>query len=102
MIDASDPSHDDHYDTTERLLVDLGLERLPRLVVFNKADQLDPRRAAAIAASRDAVAVSAIHPKTMEPLLRRVERILAEDSPLDEGEGEGEGDDDESLAHFAP
>jgi len=94
VIDASDPSHDDHYDTTERLLVDLGLERLPRLVVFNKADQLDPRRAAAIAASRDAVAVSAIHPKTMEPLLRRVERMLAEDSPY-------EGDD-ESLAYAAP
>ncbi|MBO6935809.1 MAG: GTPase HflX [Deltaproteobacteria bacterium] len=94
VIDASDPSHDDHYDTTERLLVDLGLERLPRLVVFNKADQLDPRRAAAIAASRDAVAVSAIHPRTMEPLLRRVERMLAEDR-YDE-------DDDEGFAYATP
>ncbi len=92
VIDASDPSHDDHYDTTERLLVDLGLERLPRLVVFNKADQLDPRRAAAIAASRDAVAVSAIHPRTMEPLLRRVERMLAEDR-YDEDD-----DEDDALA----
>jgi GTP-binding protein HflX len=95
VIDASDPSHDEHYDTTEKLLVDLGLERLPRLVVFNKADQLDPRRAAAIAASRDAVAVSAIHPETLEPLLRRVERILAdEEAPLPE--------DDESLSYAAP
>ncbi len=94
VIDASDPSHDDHYDTTEKLLVDLGLERLPRLVVFNKADQLDPRRAAAIAASRDAVAVSAIHPETLEPLLRRIERILAEDEPLPE--------DDESVSYAMP
>jgi len=95
VIDASDPSHDEHYDTTEQLLVDLGLERLPRLVVFNKADQLDPRRAAAIAASRDAVAVSAIHPRTMEPLLRRVERILSDDSTV-------EDDDDDGLAYAAP
>tara|TARA_B100001750_G_scaffold141657_2_gene112966 strand:+ start:114 stop:1853 length:1740 start_codon:yes stop_codon:yes gene_type:complete len=78
VIDASDRSHDEHYDTTERLLVDLGLERLPRLVVFNKADQLDPRRAAAMAMSRDGVAVSALKPETLEPLIRRVSRILAE------------------------
>lgn len=109
VIDASDPSHDDHYDTTEKLLVDLGLERLPRLVVFNKADQLDPRRAAAIAASRDAVAVSATHPETMEPLLRRVERILSEGDSFDDGGGlddegldeEGLDDGDDGLAYAA-
>ena len=81
VIDASDPSHDDHYDTTERLLIQLGLERLPRLVVFNKADELDPRRAAAIAASRDGVAVSAMDPATLFPLIQRADRLLRGASP---------------------
>ncbi len=79
VIDGSDPSHVDHVQTTESLLNQLGLERIPRLVVVNKADRMDPRRAAMIAHEHDGVAVSALDVRTLEPLLRRVRRILAED-----------------------
>ena len=41
VIDASDPCRSEHIETTEKLLVDLGLERVPRILVFNKCDKLD-------------------------------------------------------------
>ncbi len=41
VVDASDPSHDQHIATTEGLLRELDLERIPRLLVMNKFDLLD-------------------------------------------------------------
>ena len=41
-LEASDPGYDEHIQTTEELLVQLGLERVPRLTIFNKADRIDP------------------------------------------------------------
>ena len=40
VIDAADPCRSEHVETTEKLLVDLGLERVPRILVFNKCDRL--------------------------------------------------------------
>ena len=41
VIDASDPCRNEHVETTEKLLVELGLERIPRILVFNKCDKLE-------------------------------------------------------------
>lgn len=76
VVDASDPMHEDHVRTTEELLVQLGLESMPRLVVYNKSDQLDPRRAAMMAHAHDGVAVSALGKRTLQPLFSRMDRIL--------------------------
>ena len=45
-------------------------------MVFNKADALDARRAAVLAAEHDGVALSAIDRGTLAPLLHRVDRML--------------------------
>ena len=76
VVDGSDPMHEQHIRTTEELLLELDLEAMPRLVVFNKTDQLDPRRAAMLAHAHGGVAVSAIQAPTLMPLLRRVDRML--------------------------
>jgi GTP-binding protein HflX len=73
VLDASDPSYPEHHATTEALL-----SRIPRLVVCNKADRLDPRRAAMIAHEHDGVAVSARDARTLVPVLRRLDRMLGE------------------------
>ncbi|MEM9067747.1 MAG: GTPase HflX [Myxococcota bacterium] len=77
VIDASDPSNEDHYQTTVALMEELGLDQVPCVVVYNKADQLDPRRAAMLAHDHDGVAVSALDPRTLRPLLHRLDRLLA-------------------------
>ncbi len=76
VVDISDPSYDEHMRTTESLLVELGLERVPQLVVCNKADRLEPRHAAAIARGLGGVAVSALDERTFLPLMQRMESML--------------------------
>ena len=73
VIDASDPCRDDHVETTEKLLVQLGLERLPRILVFNKCDLLHQ---STIAWQTRGFAVSAIDPTSLQPLKSEIERRL--------------------------
>jgi GTP-binding protein HflX len=76
VVDVSDPAYDEHNKTTEELLVELGLERVPRLVVANKADRIEPRQAAAIARGLGGVAVSSLDRRTFLPLLQRMTAML--------------------------
>ena len=106
---------DTHLRTTESLLVELGLERVPRLLVFNKSDLLDRTTAARTAHAHDGVAVSALDPKSLVPLEERIDELLpreidweAEPAPEHaaswddeaelEREEDAEGDDESSDA----
>ncbi|MDB4986446.1 MAG: GTP-binding protein HflX [Myxococcaceae bacterium] len=76
VIDASDPSVDDHIATTEKLLNELELDRVPRLMVYNKADALEPFEAQEQACTQGGVAVSALERDSLRPLLLRMEQML--------------------------
>jgi GTP-binding protein HflX len=41
VVDAGDPARDKHIETTERLLEELDLAEIPRILVFNKGDLLE-------------------------------------------------------------
>jgi GTPase len=76
VVDGADPSHDEHMATTDELLVALGLERVPRLVLYNKADQLEPHRARMMALAAGGVTASALEPASLVPVLARIEEAL--------------------------
>ncbi|MCA9581320.1 MAG: GTPase HflX [Myxococcales bacterium] len=76
VIDASDPAMEDHIKTTEGLLVDLGLEEIPCLRIYNKIDRVEPRRAASLAMEDNALALSALEESTFGPLLERIEGLV--------------------------
>ncbi len=76
VVDASDRSFIEHIATTEKVLGELSLAHVPRLIVFNKADLLAPGDAASLASSRDGVAVAALDRTTLEPLLHAIEERL--------------------------
>lgn len=76
VIDISDPAHDQHVDTLERVLVELGIEATPRLKVYNKIDKLDPDHAAHIQRGNGGFAVSALDRDTLTPLLRQVSKAV--------------------------
>ncbi|MGF1469720.1 MAG: GTPase HflX [Sandaracinaceae bacterium] len=106
VIDASDPAADDHVRTTEKLLEDLGLAHVPRLMVWNKADRLGRGVAAARAARDGGIAVSALDRSTLRPLLEAIEERLFVDGdgalwPRDE-RGEVAWTEDRADAHGAP
>ncbi len=113
VVDAGDPAKDDQIRTTEELLGELELDEIPRILVFNKTDLLEPGRARLLARTHpDSILVSATHRETTRDLLARIAGALAErweqsakippvieageDAPADEAErdrrDEGDGE----------
>jgi GTP-binding protein HflX len=43
--DVSDPRRDEHIDEVNRVLAEIGAADLPQILVFNKIDRLERRRA---------------------------------------------------------
>lgn len=77
VVDASDPAHEQHIATTEGLLAELGLDRIPRILVMNKMDRLDEAEQRRMALGRDRVVfLSARDAKSTEPLLHRIAEAL--------------------------
>ena len=72
VADLSSPRCDEHIAAVERILEELGLGRKRRLLVLNKCDRLDADVAEAEARSRGGLAVSAINPATLVPLIGQV------------------------------
>ncbi len=85
LIDAANPHWPQHLESVERILTELELNQIPRLVAFNKADLLDEEaqqamlRQASADNTRRCIAVSAQNPRTLRPLLDMAGAILARD-----------------------
>ncbi len=76
LVDISNPHFEKRMETVERLLDELGLCDIPRILVFNKID-LVPRAVVKNLARRfSAVAVSAEDPESLGGLLKELERRL--------------------------
>ncbi|HLL20562.1 MAG TPA: GTPase HflX, partial [Kofleriaceae bacterium] len=75
VVDASDPDRDQQISAVAGILSDLGLGEKPRILVWNKADQIDMQDADALAREGGFV-VSALDASTFGPLLLAIERGL--------------------------
>ncbi|GAB6061476.1 GTPase HflX [Deferrisoma palaeochoriense] len=73
VVDVANPAFEAQIRAVERLLGELDLGDKPTLLVFNKADLLPPGEAERLARLHGGVAVSARRPKTLAPLLERLE-----------------------------
>jgi GTPase len=116
LVDASNPRWQQQLESVERILAELGHAELPRLVAFNKADLLSSAdldnllRQAAQNGARETLAVSALKPASLRPLLEHAGEILARDltregryGVTEEGEpdeAEADADEDEADAVF--
>ncbi|MFN0252465.1 MAG: GTPase, partial [Kofleriaceae bacterium] len=76
VVDASDPDRDQHVRTVEGVLADLGLSEKPRILVFNKADRLEPTDAEHLERHGGGFVVSSLDRATFGPLLLAIERAL--------------------------
>ena len=77
VVDASDPARDQHIETTEALLAELELGAIPRILVFNKIDLVDPLLARRLTLGlRDAAAVSATDRESTRHLLDMIAERL--------------------------
>ena len=76
VVDVADPAHEEQINTTVELLRELDLLALPRLIVFNKADLIDPEHAENIARRYGGVAVSATQRESLRALVARMRQLL--------------------------
>ena len=76
VVDASDPDHDAQVEAVDGILERLGLDRTPRLLVWNKVDRVSPELLATLVRTRGGVAVSAISGAGLEVLLQKADRTL--------------------------
>ena len=78
LVDMSHPRHEAQISAVEAILQSLGDEDIPRVVVFNKADLVDPDRKAEILQEHaGSVAISAAKRNGLAELLGAVDEALA-------------------------
>ncbi len=76
LIDISSPYFEKQIAAVEKILEDLQLHRVLRILVFNKEDKIPPDEAANICKTYDAISVSAINPETFDRLLKEIENMM--------------------------
>src|SRR5882672_2892404 len=83
LVDGANPRWEQQIASVDRILAELEFDRIPRLLVFNKADKLDEaslsamKRAAGCRDAGDCVDISALLPHTLQPLLRSIDAALS-------------------------
>ena len=79
IVDAADPAREKHIETTEKVLGELDLAAVPRLLVFNKVDLVAPAEAESLRRQHpDSLFLSATRRETTRTLLARMADHLAE------------------------
>lgn len=85
VVDSSSAQAVQQIESVDKILESLELNKIPRLVVLNKADLPDDATLHALQRSLlfdkgiECVAVSAVQPKTLKPLLDKIGEAIAED-----------------------
>jgi GTPase len=78
VVDASDPAMDEHVRTVMKVLEDLELLEISRLLVLNKIDAIDRAELRMLERTHpEAVFVSAMDRESMRPLIERIAAELA-------------------------
>lgn len=74
LVDVSNPRFEQHIASVENILEDLNLRNKQQLIVFNKTDRLQPHEAENLKLRFNAIAISALNPLSLKPLLDEIEK----------------------------
>ena len=76
VVDASDPYVERKMDAVSRVLTDLELNAIPRLVVMNKADVAEALVLEGLCSRHEGVAVSALKREGLDQLITAAEKLI--------------------------
>ncbi|HEY6402024.1 MAG TPA: GTPase HflX, partial [Blastocatellia bacterium] len=76
LVDASSPQIENQIDSVNRILGELQLDAIPRLLVFNKIDLVDPEESKNRCEVYNAIPVSAIKRETLGRLVNEISERL--------------------------
>jgi GTP-binding protein HflX len=77
LVDASSAQLESHIASVEKILADLNLSGIPRLLVFNKSDLLSEGEVSNLKHAFSAAMISALNASTLVPMIERVSDMLA-------------------------
>jgi GTPase len=78
LVDASSRQVENHIASVEKILAELHLSEIPRLLVLNKSDLLNADERENMTRAYNAVAISALHRESLMPMIERVGEMLNE------------------------
>jgi GTPase len=76
IVDALDPNLERKMDAVSRVLEDLELRSIPRLIVMNKSDMVDASHLESLCRRFEAVAVSALKREGLDRLIKAAESLI--------------------------
>ena len=76
LVDASSPQVDSHIASVEKILDELNLSGIARLLVFNKSDLLSQAERSNLRDPSNGVMISALDDKTLIPMVERISEML--------------------------
>jgi len=88
LVDASNPRWKQQIASVDRILTELHVEKIPRLLVLNKRDLIDRatlgalQRELSLESGIDPLAISAQRPESLAPLLERIEQSFGTQPPF--------------------
>jgi GTP-binding protein HflX len=78
LIDISYPRLPEHIESVEKILFELKLDAIPRLLVFNKEDKLSRQEGEAVCEKYGGVSISALRPESLQKFFLAVDKKLWE------------------------
>jgi GTPase len=78
LVDASSEHVDNHIASVEKILEELHLSEIPRLLVLNKSDLLNADELDNMTRAYNAIAVSALNRDSLLPMIQRIGELLIE------------------------
>ncbi len=82
VVDAGAKDLDTHIASVDTVLQSLALDQIPRVLIFNKCDQLPTGQAEVLCRRYGAIGISALHQETLPVLMQHLEEQLATLVPL--------------------
>lgn len=79
LVDISNPHFEAHIESVNKILKELGLDKKPVILVFNKIDKISPQQAETICNRYDAIGISALNKNTLIPLIDQIKTRLWEE-----------------------
>jgi GTP-binding protein HflX len=107
LVDASNPRWQQQLESVERILSELHYNKIPRLLVFNKADVVEKDameatiRQATLSGERECVSISALDTQSLRPLLERAGELLARNLMEQPRYGRDEAEEEERAEYAA-
>jgi GTP-binding protein HflX len=84
VVDASNPRLMQQIESVDAILLDLGFNNIPQIVVLNKSDLVERQdvdammRQICLDKDTQCVAISAIQPNTLKPLVTKIGEVLGD------------------------